>query len=226
MDWVNLNDKINQLVQAKKIEEIRASLDSLLALTESESCLYLLTDKNSKKFKSYYAAPGSNSSQYFVENQMNHQRVTMLVNNPVDSTSQSIYAAIVSILESYHRYSLQIPVGERYLLQIISFRKEAAFSQEQVQHLNIIATALLPWGNYMVEQCEKRQRAAVEFSVEPLTKAESDVLDLLAKGMDGSEVAEARGVSKETVRSQIKCLLQKTGARHQNELLRRYYIQL
>ncbi len=45
-----------------------------------------------------------------------------------------------------------------------------------------------------------------------LTRAESEVAELLAEGFAPAEVADQRSVSLDTVRNQIKALLQKTGA--------------
>ncbi len=52
-----------------------------------------------------------------------------------------------------------------------------------------------------------------------LSEAEKEVLFLLSKGMTGTEIADCRNVSKETIRSQIKSLLLKTGSHSQNELI-------
>ena len=45
-----------------------------------------------------------------------------------------------------------------------------------------------------------------------LTPAESGVAALLAEGLSPAKIAERRTVSLDTVRNQIKALLQKTGA--------------
>ncbi|PWI32610.1 LuxR family transcriptional regulator [Vibrio albus] len=65
-----------------------------------------------------------------------------------------------------------------------------------------------------------RQKAKLNQS---LTPSERAVLSLLIQGLDGSEIARHRNVSKETVRSQIKQLLKKTGSKHQNQLLSRFF---
>lgn len=52
-----------------------------------------------------------------------------------------------------------------------------------------------------------------------LSEAEKEVLFLLSKGMTGTEIADCRNVSKETIRTQIKSLLVKTGSHSQNELI-------
>lgn len=55
-----------------------------------------------------------------------------------------------------------------------------------------------------------------------LTPAEYQVLSLLISGHSGSDIADIRNVSKETIKSQIKSVLHKTGSKHQNQLLWRY----
>jgi DNA-binding NarL/FixJ family response regulator len=52
-----------------------------------------------------------------------------------------------------------------------------------------------------------------------LSAAEAEVHGLLRSGYRLSEVAEARGVSRETVRSQAKAIYQKLGVRDQHDLL-------
>jgi len=52
-----------------------------------------------------------------------------------------------------------------------------------------------------------------------LTKAESEVLALMAKGLTAKDIAAQRNSSVHTIRSQIKAVLEKTGARSQRELL-------
>lgn len=54
-----------------------------------------------------------------------------------------------------------------------------------------------------------------------LSSAESDVATLIAQGLSSRDIADARGVSLETARSQIKALLRKTDSRNRVELVRR-----
>lgn len=54
-----------------------------------------------------------------------------------------------------------------------------------------------------------------------LTRAETQVLELLAQGLAAKEIAACRGVSTHTVRAQIAAILEKTCARSQRELLAR-----
>lgn len=53
-----------------------------------------------------------------------------------------------------------------------------------------------------------------------LTDAETEVLVHLAKGRKADEIAEVRGVSINTIRAHIRGLLEKSGSRSQNDLVR------
>ncbi len=53
-----------------------------------------------------------------------------------------------------------------------------------------------------------------------LTQAESAVFQLLVNGHSTREIAEARGVQAETVISQVKSILHKTGSRERLDLVR------
>ncbi|MDZ7905848.1 MAG: LuxR C-terminal-related transcriptional regulator [Cypionkella sp.] len=54
----------------------------------------------------------------------------------------------------------------------------------------------------------------------PISKAETMVLELVVKGHTNSEIADMRGRSLETVNSQVKALIQKSGTRNRTELVR------
>ena len=63
-------------------------------------------------------------------------------------------------------------------------------------------------------------RAEVLRALFGLTKSEARLLKLLLEGRKVSEAADINGVSRETVRSQLKSVLQKTGTRGQSDLVR------
>ncbi|MCG9731128.1 helix-turn-helix transcriptional regulator [Shewanella sp. Isolate13] len=71
-------------------------------------------------------------------------------------------------------------------------------------------------------RCQKHFPITTEQQPVKLTPAEYQVLSLLMGGHSGSDIADIRRVSKETVKSQIKSVLHKTGSKHQNQLLWRY----
>ncbi len=86
------------------------------------------------------------------------------------------------------------------------------------------------WGNNIVSKLNMSQQEPLLFhhqlSTTPevrLTPAEWQVFNCLIQGMDGSEIARRRHVSKETIKSQIKQILHKTNSHHQNHLLAQYY---
>ncbi len=54
----------------------------------------------------------------------------------------------------------------------------------------------------------------------PISASELAVLDLVVRGMTNAEIAEARGRSLETVNSQMKSLIRKSGTRNRTELVR------
>ena len=54
----------------------------------------------------------------------------------------------------------------------------------------------------------------------PLTESEMAVLELVVKGHTNSEIADLRGRSLETVNSQMKSLIRKSGTRNRTELVR------
>lgn len=54
----------------------------------------------------------------------------------------------------------------------------------------------------------------------PMTESEMAVLDLLVKGHTNAEIAEIRGRSLETINSQTKALIRKSGTRNRTELVR------
>ncbi|MFT6022511.1 MAG: DNA-binding CsgD family transcriptional regulator [Ascidiaceihabitans sp.] len=54
----------------------------------------------------------------------------------------------------------------------------------------------------------------------PLSKSEKSVLELVVRGRTNVEIAEERGRTVETVNSQLKALLRKSGSRNRTELVR------
>ncbi len=56
--------------------------------------------------------------------------------------------------------------------------------------------------------------SGLESIQEPLTGRERDVLSLLARGMSNAQIAETLFLSTETVRTHVKRIYRKIGARH------------
>lgn len=70
-----------------------------------------------------------------------------------------------------------------------------------------------------VRSAPHARTAALLGELYPLTAGEAAVAALLASGADLKTIATARGCSVETVRTQVKALFDKTGARRQGELI-------
>ncbi|MGS0677306.1 helix-turn-helix transcriptional regulator [Shewanella sp. 125m-1] len=71
-------------------------------------------------------------------------------------------------------------------------------------------------------RCQEHFPLTIRHRPIKLTPAEYQVLSLLISGHSGSDIADIRNVSKETIKSQIKSVLHKTDSKHQNQLLWRY----
>ncbi|BBL92442.1 hypothetical protein VroAM7_50950 (plasmid) [Vibrio rotiferianus] len=136
---------------------------------------------------------------------------------------------LVPTMQLYHSYSGLAPLYDNHYL-MLSSHGDNPLSFKHQDKTKLIWRFLRTWGNYWVaqqamsEQLGKFDSAPnIHLLTSNLTDTELTVLNMLAQGLDGSEVAQKRNVSKETVRSQIKQILHKTGCKHQNQLLARYF---
>lgn len=99
---------------------------------------------------------------------------------------------------------------------------------DELRQLKSICDIAIAWANSwvahrtMVSHWRKYSEPKTANTSTSLTKSELDVLDLLTKGLNGTEIAQTRDVSKETVRSQIKSILHKTQCKNQNQLISRF----
>lgn len=130
------------------------------------------------------------------------------------------------------RYSISglYPVAPGQMLAITFHRYYQPFTVENKLLMQKLLDALVHWGQFFIARntleaiygSEPLARGMMKLP-DTLTQAEHNIVSLLAKGYDGSEITSIRGVSKETTKSQIKSILHKTGCRHQNQLLQRIY---
>ncbi|HDY7736509.1 TPA: helix-turn-helix transcriptional regulator [Vibrio vulnificus] len=149
---------------------------------------------------------------------------------PVKQIRNPIFREVlIPTMQLHHSYCGLFRLVEHHYL-MLSCHSFSTLQPKHRDHLDRLWWFLISWGNYWVAQQSMAKRLSQLNPVrthiregESLTDAELEVLSLLAQGMDGSEVARYRSVSKETVRSQIKRILHKTGCRHQNQLISRYY---
>ncbi|AJR05721.1 LuxR family transcriptional regulator [Photobacterium gaetbulicola] len=119
-------------------------------------------------------------------------------------------------------------------VQVLTFhRYSSPFKPECQLQLQQLMDALVPWSQYYLS----KQQLMNKFGTIPLqhgslqlpdtlTPAERQVIQLLSRGYDGSEITQFRGVSKETTKSQIKSILHKLECKHQNHLLHKVYTEL
>lgn len=122
----------------------------------------------------------------------------------------------------------------RHEVQALTFhRYSTPFAPSCQIQLQQFMDELIPWSQFYLST----QKLIDQFGTTPLhhgsiqipddlTPAERQVIQLLSKGYDGSEITQFRGVSKETTKSQIKSILHKLDCKHQNHLLHKLYTEL
>lgn len=128
-----------------------------------------------------------------------------------------------------HSYSGLYAMANGFMM-VLSCHSERVLSYSQVLKLDEFWQVLCKWSdNWLTQQLlEKTWNSYQKQTVHPppldeLSDTECQVYVLLLKGFNGSEIAALRNVSKETTRTQIKQILRKFGARHQNQLICDYY---
>lgn len=122
----------------------------------------------------------------------------------------------------------------RHEVQVLTFhRYSTPFGPHSQSQLQQFMDELIPWSQFYLST----QKLIDQFGTTPLhhgsiqlpdelTPAERQVILLLSKGYDGTEITHFRGVSKETTKSQIKSILHKLDCKHQNHLLHKLYTEL
>lgn len=170
-------------------------------------------------FFQHYASSGYQGQFLYLQEMLPMRKIRNPIFNDI----------LVPTMQLYHSYSGLTPLMDNHYL-MLSSHGDHLLDYRNAQRVDTIWQFLKAWGNYWVaqrkmsaqlNQFESATKARLITS--NLTSAEMNVLNLLANGLDGSEVAQQRNVSKETVRSQIKQILHKTGCKHQNQLLTRYF---
>lgn len=77
---------------------------------------------------------------------------------------------------------------------------------------------------YLVSMLDSRRTHKINAEIVrrffPISESESQVLDLVVKGYTNTEIAEIRGRALETVNTQMKALIRKSGTRNRTELVR------
>lgn len=106
---------------------------------------------------------------------------------------------------------LDAQAGCSWAIHVIAWRLVARRSDGCDQDLRLVT----------LERCvaPARRHLGSYASAVGLTPAETEVLALLAQGRNAKQVAQARGSSVHTVRSQVKSILGKSGTRSTRELI-------
>ena len=236
INWADFYHSLHTLNSAQSPLASGPILAELQANIGSDKLLVCITNP-SQDIQLYYGVGFSPEDYQFHQNHLsdNLYLQTYLTNNlmgtsvclqkmlpEADTVSPEFMETFWPKINTDYMYALIIPLGTSWQLRLSCYRKEHAFPEDFAHHLNALGAGLISWAIKICQFHDKIFRNAVNsISTEHLTPAESQVLHLLSDGMDGSEIAHYRNVSKETVKSQIKSLLHKTHCRHQNELLSR-----
>ena len=153
--------------------------------------------------------------------QLFHNQDTIIENRIFDHQE-------LSILEhALNNYSITDELSYNYEIVIV-FHSINALKPEELRLLELICDITIAWANSriahhtMLLHWNRYAEPTITDLPPILTKSELDVLELIIKGLTGSEVAQVRSVSKETVRTQIKSILHKTQCKNQNQLISRF----
>ncbi|WGV98587.1 helix-turn-helix transcriptional regulator [Vibrio sp. YMD68] len=167
---------------------------------------------------------------HYLNKKLTGQLVYMQEMLPLRKISDETFLDIlVPTMQMHHSYGglHRILNHHHLMLSCHSFQK---LNMQQQRSLTELWHFLVHWANGWVsnqliaKQWEKLNAHTQQIeSKSNLTHAETQILALLIQGLDGSEIASSRRVSKETVRTQIKQVLHKTGCKHQNQLISRYF---
>lgn len=148
---------------------------------------------------------------------------------PQASITDPVFLSILQpALKIEHSMAALQPIINEHTFFFSTFSQTIPNLKQQ-QKLKELWLFLSKWANSWVAQLEMGQHLIELNSYDEskykisLTPSEHEILKLLVQGLDGSEIARHRNVSKETVRSQIKQLLKKTASKHQNQLISRYF---
>lgn len=123
---------------------------------------------------------------------------------------------------NFHAFSTSSHLGD---LRIWRGRSKETFQRRDLELLDAIGNA---FGNALdhlrsveerLRSADPRLRLADWAAQHRLTAREKDVLHLVGEGLRDREISEALGVSITTVRSHLKAVFQKSGARSRAELM-------
>lgn len=232
MRWHGLAQWSERLVQVRHPVEVHQALNRLLPLLEADGVLLFLSDHSTHQQQVYSAGISPQAHRFMQQHSNEDQYLKCYLEQglvgqtvPLQPLLDNHDEARVNFLERFtphfpyrHSLGLILPLSPGRSIGLSCHRNQHHFTPGSECTLGAIGATLLPWAHLWLGPSEARRDLS-------LTLAETQVLRLLLQGLDGSEIAHRRGVSKETVKSQIKALLHKTDCRHQNQLICLFHSQ-
>ncbi|MCF1432029.1 MAG: helix-turn-helix transcriptional regulator [Shewanella sp.] len=233
MKWSLLSAWVRQLKQCQNVDEINTCLGPSLKLLNADAFLLFIYQAdglsrycfsaglsvNSHRFIATHAEQDIYLQNYLSNDLIGQSAVLQRLTSPQQLEQTGFLHRFAPHFEFNQSLGLILPVADNWLMGLSCHRHSGTFTDGFTAELSIVGAALLPWAQEFVVLQTSAAFKDLMLPGEHLTPAESRVLGLLMQGMDGGEISEYRGVSHETVKSQIKSLLHKSGCRHQNHLL-------
>lgn len=226
MRWHGLARWTEQLVQVRHPLEMHQALTRLLPLLEADGVLLFLNDTlthqqqvfsaglspHAHRFMQQHSDEDQYLKCYLAQGLVGHSVPLQRLLDNDEEARMRFLARFTPHFPYRHSLGLILPLSPHRHIGLSCHRATTPFGAGSEGTLSAVGATLLPWAHLWLGPTEARKDLA-------LTLAETQILDLLLQGLDGSEIAQRRGVSKETVKSQIKALLHKTECRHQNQLI-------
>ncbi|CAH0529597.1 helix-turn-helix transcriptional regulator [Vibrio hippocampi] len=127
---------------------------------------------------------------------------------------------------THYQYKITKRIVHQYRAHFI-FSSDSKLNAKEHKQLQAHIELVIAWANFsashhhLIKQWDLINDS--NFITDSLlTASELAVFQLLISGCTGSQIAQIRQVSKETVRTQIKSILHKTDCNSQNQLISRY----
>lgn len=145
------------------------------------------------------------------KNGVRHDAMSM--DSPANAEAVLLKACAVNIDGAIH--IILVDEGERVAVSVPEMAKmiKGVGKELSAEYLQSLPQAMKP-----ADLAGARRSCAEEYVfVEPLTKTETKVLELVAQGLTNKEIGETLHVSRHTIRSHMRSIHSKLGARHRME---------
>ncbi|MBY6224047.1 helix-turn-helix transcriptional regulator [Ferrimonas balearica] len=231
MRWHGMAHWAEQLIHIRHPLQVHQALQGLLPLLDADGFWLFLDDAASDQHHQFSAGLSADAHRFMAAQQNQDLYLQRYLAEGLSGQCVTLQSLLrsdelerVQFLTRFqphfafpHSLGLILPLGRGRRLGLSCHRRNAPFHSESEHTLSAIGAMMVPWAQLWLGPSTPCQCG--------LTLAETQVMDLLLQGLDGSEIAQRRGVSKETVKSQIKSLLHKTDCRHQNQLISKMHRQ-